>query len=223
MPLTHAVKIVSPTLPNAKLQELLDKTAPYAEGHFLYPADADGPRAHLAAFFYLAKWTSEPDAVSLTADDLVKWIAAKKIPVDVILAPGESSVKKVTERICESLNVPAAYLEYLPSGRFGETIKNAGALAGKNVLAFNGVSITGRCVGERLPAFAEKAGGTISAVSAFAKGTAAGVKAAEDRFGDRFYAAIQIDIPMYPPDPKKCPLCLEGFPLSPWNASSQTT
>ncbi len=57
---------------------------------------------------------------------------------------------------------------------------------GDRVLVFNSVAQHGRCVGERLPAFAEQLGGKPVAAAVFAKGTGNGVVAAEERWGEGF-------------------------------------
>ncbi len=214
-----AIQIVSPTLPKTKLQEILEKRKPLVTGgHFLYPADDRGPSSHLSSFFYLARLTSSPEFVSLLVADLTEWIKRNRVPVDVVFAPADPVLVPIIVQLLESLRKPAAFLEYLPSGRFGSNIESAKLLQlGEKVFVFNGVSTTGRCVGETLPAYVEKAGGVVSAIGAFVKGTAPGVSATETKYGDRFYSALQADIPMYSPD--RCPLCKEGLPLVPWNAS----
>jgi orotate phosphoribosyltransferase len=218
MPLTSAIRIVSPSFPQKKFHEILEIQKPFVEGkHLLYPGDTRGPHAHLPAFFYFSRWIFHPDAILLLVKDLAHWLKKRGLGVDAVFAPADPSVVKVVEALSEVLEKPAVFLEYLPTGRFGEKVFPENILLpGKNVLVFNGVTITGRCVGERLPSFVEKAGAQIIGIAAFAKGTAPGVKKAEEKFGENFYSAIQVDIPMYPPD--TCPLCQKGMPLFPWNS-----
>lgn len=208
--------MVSPTLSVEALDAILTATRPFRkEGHFLYPADSRG--SHLSSFFYLAKMLGHPGAVSLVVNDLSRWLSASGHPVDLIFAPNDQPVRTLVEALSKEIGKPAAYLEYLPTGRFGEVVEHADLLKpGTKVLVFNGVSATGRCVGVRLPSFVEKAGAEVSAIAAFAKGSASGVRAAEEAFGPRFYSAIELNIPLYVPE--SCPLCESGIPLVPWNA-----
>lgn len=219
MPIPEGITLISPTFSPQSLEALLEKTHPFiTQAHLRYPADNLGPSFHLPSFFYFSKILRDPSAAKLIAGDLGNWITSNKIPVDVIFAPADPEVKEIVKELSRMLNKPSAFLKVLPSGRFGESIEGKKHLTpGKNVLIFNGVSTTGRCVGLRLPQFAEQNHANVSAIAAFAKGSSPGVKEAEQKFHNRFYSAIQVNLPLYPAEPQKCPLCQQGISLEDWN------
>ena len=197
---------VSPTFPPQTLKEILRDAKPFtAEGHFLYPADENG--SHTQGFFALEPVTRHPPFVDAIADDMAAWARREGIDVDLLFAPAQPAVRPLADAFAKRLRRPVAYWEYLPSGRFGDRLVESWVPQGSKVLAFNGVSLQGRCVGLRLPQFVERLGGNVDAAAVFAKGVADLVQETERRLGARFYSTIQVEIPIYPP--AACPICAD--------------
>ncbi len=198
------IHLASPTFPPTTLDKILQDAKPFsAEGHYLYPSDEKG--SHTRGFFAIEPVTRSAAFVDAIADDMAAWALREGIDVDLLFAPAQPAVRPLAETFAKRLRVPAAYWEYLPSGRFGDTLVEGWVPGGTKVLAFNGVSLQGRCVGLRLPEFAERLGGTVAAAAVFAKGVADPVKETERRLGPRFYSTLQVEVPMYPP--ASCPIC----------------
>jgi orotate phosphoribosyltransferase len=191
-----------------------------AEGHFLYPADENG--AHLLRFFTTAFLIRQLPFLDWIANDVLRWIESKGIQYDVIFAPAEQGVKNIVEDInwlsarSGRRRRRSAFWEYLPSGRFGDHLVEGKVKRGDRVLVLNGVTQTGRCVGQRLPSFVESLGGEVVGAAVFAKGTNSLVGECELKYGSKFYSAIQVDIPVF--SPNECPICLRGgrASLRPW-------
>ncbi|HYS70785.1 MAG TPA: hypothetical protein VEM95_00010 [Thermoplasmata archaeon] len=201
---TLPVRLVSPTFKPELLNKILDVSRPFtAEGHFLYPADKEGN--HTRGFFAIEPVTSHPAFVDAIADDIAAWARREGIDVDMVFAPAQPAVRPLADAVARRLRRSVAYWEYLPSGRFGDALVEGWVPGGSKVLALNGVSLQGRCVGLRLPQFVEGLGGDVTSAAVFAKGTTDLVHRTEDRFGPHFYSTLQVDVPVYPA--ASCPMC----------------
>jgi len=200
----NPIRLVSSTFPRGTLDRILRDARPFTEtGHFLYPADAEGN--HTKGFFAIEPVTRSAAFVDAIADDMAAWADRTRIDVDVIFAPAQPAVRPLAEALAARLGRPAAYWEYLPSGRYGERLVEGSVPPGSRALALNGVSLQGRCVGLRLPQFLERLGGRSVAAAVFAKGVADLVRQTEEKMGDRFYSTLQVNVPIHPPS--SCPLC----------------
>lgn len=209
----QAVKLISPTFKNENLDEILKRANPFrAEGHYLYPSDERGN--HLQGFFLLDPIVQHPDFVELISEDILKWIKSKAIDFDLILAPAQTGVKKFTDYLGSKLGKKKAYLEYLSSGRFGDKLVEGEIKPNDKVLVFNAVAVQGGCIGNKLPKLAENFKGKVIAAATFAKGITPLIQATEKKYGDNFYATIQIPVQVYSPD--TCPLCQKEVELVPW-------
>jgi len=205
----------SETFPQERLEMILREARPFhADGHFLYPADDRGN--HLQGYFLLEPVAANPNFVDWIAEDVAAWTDRRGIEFDVLFAPAQPAVRVLAEAIGRKVGRPAAYWEYHPSGRFGERLVRGQVDRGARALVFNGVSHTGRCVGQRLPDFVESLGGTGVAAAVFVKGSAPKVAETEAKLGDRFYSAIRAEVPLFAP--KGCPLCATRGPPVPWTA-----
>jgi len=175
-------------------------------GHFEFPAPDSGRVGnHLQSLFLIEPIAENKQFIGWIADDIVRWIEKRNLIFDVIFAPSQPAVKKIAHRIAERTATREAYWEYLPSGWFGTKCLEGEIHHGDKVLIFNAVTPQGRCVGERLPAFVEQLKGNVVGAAVFAKGTAAGVAAAEQRYGELFYSSIQVQIDVLRPD--QCQQC----------------
>ncbi len=204
---------VSATFPRDRLEAILREAAPFhPEGHYLYPADDQGN--HLQGYFLLEPVAVPPRFVDWIAEDVAAWIDRTGVEFDVLFAPAQPAVTVLADAIAARTGRPAAYWEYLPSGRFGERLVRGRVPRGSRAIVFNGVSHTGRCVGQRLPEFVERLGGTSVAAAVFVKGSAPKVAETEARLKDRFYAALRAEVPVF--SPASCPLCARGGPPVPW-------
>ncbi len=205
----------SATFPREHLERVLRTARPFhPDGHYRYPADERGN--HLQGFFLLEPVTADPRFVDWIREDLVAWIDREHIEFDVLFAPAQPAVRVLADAVASSVGRPAAYWEYLPSGRFGDRLVEGRLERGARALVLNGVSHTGRCVGERLPEFVERLGGTRVAAAVFVKGTAPKVAETEATLGGRFYSALRAEIPVFAP--AGCPLCRsQGAPV-PWTS-----
>ncbi len=203
----------SATFPRDRLATLLDAAKPFhPEGHYLYPADGRGN--HLQGYFLLEPVAADARFVEWIAEDVVAWVDRAGIEFDVLFAPAEPSVQALARAIAARASRPAAFWEYLPSGRFGDRLVEGRVGRGSRALAFNGVTHTGRCVGQRLPEFVERLGGTSAAAAVFVKGSAPKVAETEARLRERFYAALRAEVPVFAP--VGCPLCARQGPPVPW-------
>jgi orotate phosphoribosyltransferase len=211
--LGERLTVTSPTFPRERLKTILREAGPFhPQGHFLYPADERGN--HLQGYFLLDPVVREPRFLDWIAKDLVAWIDRIHLEFDVLFAPAQPAVKVLADSVASAIDRPAAYWEYLASGRFGDRLMEGHIAHGARALVFNGVSHTGRCVGQRLPEFVERLGGTRVAAAAFVKGSAPKVAETEAVLGDRFYSALRAEIPVF--TPAGCPLCRSIGPPLPW-------
>lgn len=203
----------SATFPRDRLETIVRDARPFhPEGHYLYPADERGN--HLQGFFLLEPVASNPRFVDWIAQDIAAWTERQGIAFDVLFAPAQPAVRIVADAIAARVGRPAAYWEYLPSGRFGERLVDGRVDARSKALVFNGVSHTGRCVGQRLPEFVARLGGTTIAAAVFVKGSTPKVAETEQRMGDRFYSALRAEVPVFAP--AGCPVCAREGPPVPW-------
>jgi hypothetical protein len=203
----------SETFPRERLETILREARPFhADGHFLYPADDQGN--HLQGYFLLEPVAADPRFVEWIAEDVAAWTDRAGIQFDVLFAPAQPAVKALAAAIARRVGKPVAYWEYHPSGRFGDRLVQGAVDRGARVLVFNGVSHTGRCVGQRLPGFVESLGATSVAAAVFAKGSAPKVSETERELGARFYSALRAEVPVFAP--KGCPLCARTGSPVPW-------
>jgi orotate phosphoribosyltransferase len=216
--LDGAVKVVSPTMPEDQIKQILGTPGVYhADGHFQYPVSEGGKVGnHLDSLFLLEPIVKNDQYIEWIVDDICRWIAAEKLEFDVIFAPAQMSVTFLVEKLASRLNARKAYWEYTYGGWFGAELVEGEVKKGDRVLVVNGVSMRGRCVGDRLPRYVENLGGTVVAAAVFAKGTAPGVADAEKRYGKNFYATVQVDIKVAAP--QDCQQCAvePTTELTPW-------
>ena len=211
---TNRLSLTSPTFPRPWLDEILEIARPFApDGHYLYPADRDGN--HLKGFLAFEPVARHPTFMARIADDIVSWAEDRSIDFDVLFAPAQPAVRILADAVAGALKKTAAYWEYRRSGRFGDRLVEGSVKPGSRAIVFNGVSLQGRCVGDRLPAFVERLGGSVVGAAVFAKGTAERIRDTEMRLGDRFYSTIRVDVPIY--DATACPMCASTHePPVPW-------
>lgn len=206
------IRRTSATFPPASLDEILRVAAPFtADGHFLYPADAEG--SHTRGFFAFEPVARHARFVAAIADDIEAWRDRLALGVDVVFAPAQPATRALADAVAARLGVPRAYWEYRTSGRYGDRLVEGAVGRGARALVLNAVSLQGRCVGLRLPAFLERLGGTTAGAAVFAKGSGDLVRRTEERLGPRFYSTLQVDVPIYAA--AECPSCASGPPV-PW-------
>lgn len=207
------VTAASATFPRERLETILREAAPFhPDGHYLYPADERGN--HLGSYFLLDPVVREPRFVTWIAEDMSAWIDRAGLEFDVLFAPAQPAVRSLADALARTAGVPVAYWEYLPSGRFGERLVDGRVDRGARALVFNGVSHTGRCVGQRLPEFVDRLGAKTVGAAVFAKGSAPKVAETEAALGERFYASLRAEVPVFVP--RECPLCRAGGTAVPW-------
>ncbi|HYM38759.1 MAG TPA: hypothetical protein VEY12_01260 [Thermoplasmata archaeon] len=205
----------SPTFSRDRLRTILEKAKPFhPKGHYLEPADPHGN--HLGGYFLLDPVTADRGFVEWIAEDIVAWIVRNRIEFDVLFAPANPALRVLVQTVSRAMGRPAAYWEYLPSGRFGERLVEGRVDRRARALVLNGVSHTGRCVGQRLPEFVEQLGGTRAAAAVFVKGSVPKVAEIERTLGRRFYSALRVDVPVFAA--AECPLCRTAGPPVPWTA-----
>ncbi|MCC7531003.1 MAG: hypothetical protein IT342_20965 [Candidatus Melainabacteria bacterium] len=212
-----SIQFASDTFPADQLNELIALPGVHVTGgHYQFP-ETDGNRVgnHMDALFILEPITENDEYVSWIVDDIELWIEDNNIGFEVVFAPAQPSAVRIVQELVKRRKKKAAFWQYLPTGWFGEKLVEGSINNGDRVLVFNSVAQHGRCVGERLPAFAEQLGGKPVAAAVFAKGTGNGVVAAEERWGEKLYAALQIPIEVSLPD--SCTKCKEGNATAvPW-------
>ena len=211
--------LTSPTFPASRLDEILAIAKPFdPDGHYLYPADLQG--SHLRGFFAFEPIARHPEFVSDIAADIARWSRTHAGDFDVIFAPGSPAVRTLADAVGAAVGKPVAYWEYRPSGRFGDRLVDGSVTRGSRAVVFNAVSLNGRCVGNRLPAFVERLGGIVVAAAVFAKGTAEPVRDVGRRWGDRFYSTVEADVRIS--EAAACAMCESGrgHPI-PWTAFAQ--
>lgn len=199
-----------------EMREILEDSMTRENLHVRYPADKQG--AHLFRFFRLNRNMVQLHEI---ACQLHFWLQENNIEYNTIFAPNQGVVREIIGRLAEvesgygvRLQKPVVLWEYLPTGRFGDKLVSGEIKPGDRVLVYNAVSIQGKCIGERLPSFVEALGGEVVAIACFAKGTTPKVRELEEKWGNKFYSAIQVDIPVYKPE--NCPMCRAGEKLIPW-------
>ena len=211
--LDQAVKLISSTFKKEWLEEILERAKPLrTEGHYFYPADKRGN--HLQGFFLLDPIAKHPDLVEMISEDILKWIKNRAIDFDLIFSSAQPGVKKFSDYIASKLRKKKVYLEYLPSGRFGDKLVEGEIQPGDKVLVFNAVAVQGGCIGNKLPKLVENFKGKVVAAATFAKGITPLIQETEKKHKVNFYATIQIPVQVYSPD--TCPLCQAEIELIPW-------
>ncbi len=212
-----SIQFASDTFPADQINELIAHPGVHVTGgHYQFP-ETDGNRVgnHMDALFILEPLTENAEYVGWIVDDMEQWIDDNNIGFEVVFAPAQPSAVRIVQELVKRRKKKAAFWQYLPTGWFGEKLVEGSINNGDRVLVFNSVAQHGRCVGERLPAFAEQMGGKPVAAAVFAKGTGNGVIAAEERWGERLYAALQIPIEVSLPN--SCSKCTEGGATAePW-------
>jgi orotate phosphoribosyltransferase len=208
--------VTSDTFPRDRVETILRGARPfYADVHVLYPADERGQ--HLGGFFDIEPVASHREFVDWIREDVGTWIDKDGIDFDVVFAPAQRGVLVLAEALAKAEARPVASWEYLPSGRFGTRLVDGTLERGARALVFNGVSHTGRCVGERLPEFVRSLGGTTVGAAVFVKGTAPKVRETEQRMGAQFHSILQARIPVY--SSAECPMCAATHePPIPWTS-----
>lgn len=210
------VTAIPPVYLENEVKKVLDRCMVCENAHVQYPADNNG--AHLSRFFGVEALRNNSTILYEIALRLAVWIKRERIEYDKIFASNHRPVTDIVEMLLVRDTIEkrktAALWEYLPTGRFGDKLVSGEIKPGDRVLVYNAVSIQGRCIGERLPSFAEALGGEVVAIACFAKGTTPKVRELEEKWGNKFYSAIQVDIPVYKPE--DCPMCKAGEKLIPW-------
>lgn len=213
-----AIKVTSKTMPEEQIGKILSTPGiVFTDGHFEYPVSNNEQAGnHLQSVFLIEPIANNQQYVDWIVDDIARWLEDEHIELDVVFAPAQPAVKIIVEALAKKKNLRTVFWEYLPGGWFGSKVVAGALKPNDRVLVFNGVSQQGRCVGNRLPSFVDALGGQTVAAAVFAKGTAAGVKAAEERFGDKLYSTIQVSIPISTPE--ACPTCKSepSKKLIPW-------
>lgn len=207
------IKVVSETFPEDVMKEILVTPGVwFPDVHAQYPAVPEG--AHCTRFFNSSSVLWESGFALFIMDDILSWVANQKIEFDLIFAPAQPRVKEFVIFLAHSMGVRYALLEYLPTGRFGDKVVEGRILPYDKALVFNGATMQGLCVGQRLPSFLMRSQGQAVAAAVFAKGITPLVCEAEKMYGSKFYSAIQVNIPLYRAD--TCPKCRMKEPLIPW-------
>ncbi|MDO8600145.1 MAG: hypothetical protein Q7R73_00810 [bacterium] len=213
------IAIVSDSFPLSQIKQMLGM--PYTfffDAHVQYPADPDG--AHLTHFFTPRPIAEHERFVRWIVTDWFRWAIPRRIGYDVVFGPNEPGTNTIIKEFADYGKSPLgkriryALWDYKDTGRFGDVLVEGEIKSGDKVFVFNTVSSQGRCVGQRLPSFVEGLGGTVVARAVFAKGTTSFVKEVETRYAPYFYAAVQVDIPVYTKE--ECPKCKAGDIAKPW-------
>lgn len=186
---------------------LNDPNVYYSQGHFEYPQSQrpDKIGNHLDSLILFEPIAANAEFLNWLVADLQLFIEQEKLDFDTIFAPAQKSVIKFVEILTKRLNVKAAYLEYLPTGWFGNKITEGKIGKGDKVLVLNGVSQQGRCVGLRLPELVKMYEGNVVGAAVFASGNGLGVQEACKTYGSKFYRSIECNLNVY--NPANCPLC----------------
>jgi hypothetical protein len=214
------IRIISATISQEKVAEMLATEGSYLKGHFIYPAnDCERIGNHLDALFLIEPITKNKKFLEWIIDDICTWVENENISCDVIFAPAQPAVIRIVEELAKRLKVRTAYWEYLTTGWFGDKVASGNIKQNDRVLVFNGISQQGRCVDERLPQFVTMLGGEVVGAAVFAKGTAPAVSQAEDKHGKKLYSTIQVQINVQ--NPKDCNICNNkekymALPAIPW-------
>lgn len=216
----NELKVRSITFPAERLAAILSLPGIYhAPGHYEYPVSEGGKVGnHLDAFFLIDPIVRNKDFVTWIAGDINTWISRERIDCQFIFAPAQPAVKTIVNELAKITELPVVYWQYTESGWFGEDLASGEIKPGSKALVFNALSLTGRCVGERLPGFLEKYGAEAAGSAAFAMGTTSGAAKAMERFQNRLYVAV--DVPLHLYYPQDCPICSQSTgmktKLTPW-------
>src|SRR5262249_22550216 len=159
---------------------------------------------HLDALFLIEPIVQNPEFVDWIVQDIGNWMSGERIDCDLIFAPHQVTVQRIVEQLAKERSVPIAYWQVSPNGWFGDSLASGQVKPGSKALVFNAVSLTGRCIGERLPSFLKELGGEAVASAAFAIGTTDGANKTRDRFQHRLYAGIDVPLHLYPAS--DCPI-----------------
>jgi hypothetical protein len=217
-----ALSVRSKTFPPERIGSILNTPGIYhCQGHFEYPVSESGKAGnHLDALFLIEPIVHNPQFVDWIVQDISEWMSAEGIDCDLIFAPQQATVKAIVEKLAKVSDLPIAYWKTSPNGWFGDALASGQVKTGSKALAFNAVSLTGRCIGERLPSFLQELGGEAVASAAFAIGTTDGANRSKERFQRRLYAGI--DVPLHLYAPTDCPICVDSagvrMKLTPWTA-----
>jgi len=210
------VKVVSNTYPPGQIEEMLKTPGVlFDDVHILYPSDEKD--LHFTRFFSIEPILADTQYRLWIVDDMFHWVKKEGIECDVVLAPNQPGVNVLADELADEMGSRLALWEYQKIGRFGDRFVSRhgyNILPGERVLVFNGVTQQGKCVGQRLPSFAELFMGEVVAACVFAKGTTGDITATEKKYGSKFYSAIQVDIPIFTPG--ECPRCAEGDKALAW-------
>jgi hypothetical protein len=215
-----ALSVCSRTFPPERIGAILKTPGIYhSQGHFEYPVSEVGRTGnHLDAFFLIEPIVGNEEFVNWIIQDLSNWMAKESIACDLIFAPHQAAVRTIAEHLGKASSLPIAYWQSNPNGWFGNALASGTVKPGSKALVFNAVSLTGRCVGERLPSFVKELGAEPVASAAFAIGTTDGASKARERLQSRLYAAV--DVPLHLYAPADCPMCAgktgENVKLTPW-------
>jgi hypothetical protein len=203
----RVLKGVSNTFPGERLEQILCTPGIYFnEGHFEYPVSEIGRTGnHLDAFFLIDPILRNPQFVDWIVQDISKWMSDQKIKCNLIFAPGQVTVRTVVDKLAQVNELPVAYWLSNLNGWFENALQSGAVSAGDQALVFNAVSLTGRCIGERLPSFVQRFGAETVAAAAIAIGTTDGADNTKEKFGERLYAAIEVPLNLYAPS--DCPIC----------------
>jgi orotate phosphoribosyltransferase len=211
------VKVTTQTMPKEQVTRLLDTPGiSHRGGHYQYPVDDGDMRgSHLDSIFVIEPIAAETEYINWIVADIKRWLESEKIEFEVIFAPAQPAVMRLVDQLSFETGKRAAYWEYKSTGWFGDKLVSGKIDKGDKVLVMNGVTQQGRCVGERLPSFVSKLGGETVAAAVIAKGTAAGVKEAEKKYGSKFYSTFQVSIEVA--TPSECKACDVGDThIVPW-------
>jgi hypothetical protein len=213
-----ALSVRSKTFPPERIGSILSTPGIYhSQGHFEYPVSEPGKAGnHLDALFLIEPIVQNPQFVDWIVQDIGEWMSRESIDCDLIFAPQQATVKAIVEILAKVSGLPIAYWKTSPNGWFGDSLASGQVKAGSKALAFNAVSLTGRCIGERLPSFLQELGGAAVASAAFAIGTTDGADKTKERFQNCLYGGI--DVPLHLYAPADCPICTgsAGARLTPW-------
>lgn len=216
----NALAVRSKTFPSERIGSILSTPGIYhSHGHFEYPVSEVGKAGnHLDALFLIEPIVQKPQFVDWIVQDISNWISREGIDCDLIFAPQQAPVKTIVEQLAKATGLPIAYWQITPNGWFGDSLVSGQVKPGSKALVFNAVSLTGRCIGERLPSFLKELGGEAVASAAFAIGTTDGANKTRERFQHRLYAGIDVPLNLY--SPSNCPICSgtggAGVKLTPW-------
>lgn len=215
--------ILSVTFPKERIDKILSVPGIYQrDGHFEYPLSVGTQKGnHLDALFLIEPIVRHSYFIDWIVEDICAWMASANVDCNLIFAPAQPAVKSIVDRLAAAITVPTAYWEYLPGGWFGDKLVSGVIEPGSKVFVFNAVSATGRCIGERLPAFVEEYRANVVSVGAFALGTTDSAITAKRKYGQKLYSAVEVPLNIFAPE--NCPTCVANskgsnvtIELTPW-------